>query len=315
MLDKRIYMQIRIFSFHRVIKEDDELWQPLYPSNFARILKYIVANYKVVDLDKFLLSPNPEPAHKPYAGITFDDGYKDILTNAFPLLKEYGIPFNMFVVTNCIETGLPPWTYILDYIFAHTSVLTNDAIDIMPPEFKVAKWATKEDRILYAKRLKPFLKECANSYREKAVAAYIQNFKDVTVPRDLILNWDEVNYLSDQGVNIGSHSHTHPLLGKIELESSIYKEFKTSYDLLSQKIGKAPVSISYPVGSVDERAKRIAKEVGYKIGFAVNEQQYDSTQQDIFEIPRIELYNESMIKTKLRANGFIQNIKKYIYLK
>jgi peptidoglycan/xylan/chitin deacetylase (PgdA/CDA1 family) len=274
-----------------------------------------VSNYKVVDLDKFLLSAKPEPADRPYAGITFDDGYKDILTNAYPLLKHYGLPFNIFVVTNCVETGLPPWTFVLDYIFMHTSIMENKVAELMPPAFKTAKWSTTEERILYAKRLKPFLKECANDYREKVVHAYTDCFSDVKVPDNLLLTWEDLNYLKDQGVNIGSHSHTHPLLGKMELEASIAYEFKTSYDIINSKLGTPPVSISYPVGSVDERVKRIAKEAGYKIGFAVNNAEYNSEKQDLFEIPRIEFYNESLFKTKLRANGVIQTIKNYLYLK
>jgi peptidoglycan/xylan/chitin deacetylase (PgdA/CDA1 family) len=302
-------MRVKVFSFHRVSPEVDELWQPLHPDRFRAIIEYIVENYKVVNLDTFMLSEYKEPADRPYAGITFDDGYKDILTYAYPVLEEYKLPFNIFVVTNCAETGIPPWTYVLDYMFVHSNILDNRVSAMLPDAFKKAKWANTTQRIEYAKELKPFLKECTNNYREKIVNSYIENFDDVMLPKDILLTWSDIQGLHKKGVNIGSHSHTHPLLGKIEDESTIALEFKLSFDMLTDRLGHEPVSLSYPVGSVDDRVKRIAREVGYKLGFAVNQVEYNSDEEDIFEISRIELYDEGMFKTKLRAHGIIQKMK------
>ncbi|MBU3191719.1 polysaccharide deacetylase family protein [Clostridium bowmanii] len=36
--------------------------------------------------------------------ITFDDGYKDNYTNAYPILKEFGLKATVFVITNTIDT-------------------------------------------------------------------------------------------------------------------------------------------------------------------------------------------------------------------
>ena len=72
---------------------------------------------------------------------------------------------------------------------------------------------------------------------------------------------------------------------------------------IKEKTGITPKIISYPLGSYDERVKRISKETGYKAGLAVNKLMYDQTKHDLFEVPRIELYSESWLKTKLRVNG------------
>jgi peptidoglycan/xylan/chitin deacetylase (PgdA/CDA1 family) len=194
-------------------------------------------------------------------------------------------------------------------MFVHSNILDNRVSAMLPDAFKKAKWANTTQRIEYAKELKPFLKECTNNYREKIVNSYIENFDDVVLPKDILLTWSDIQGLHKKGVNIGSHSHTHPLLGKIEDESTIALEFKLSFDMLTDRLGHEPVSLSYPVGSVDDRVKRIAREVGYKLGFAVNQVEYNSDEEDIFEISRIELYDEGMFKTKLRAHGIIQKMK------
>src|SRR5262249_52237629 len=48
-----------------------------------------------------------ECAGRPLAAVTFDDGYEDFYRNAFPLLKEMGIPAAVFVVTGLIGTSAP----------------------------------------------------------------------------------------------------------------------------------------------------------------------------------------------------------------
>jgi len=80
-------------------------------------------------------------------------------------------------------------------------------------------------------------------------------------------------------------------------------------------LGHFPTTISYPVGSYNETTKRISKEVGYKIGLAVNQNIYDPDKQDLFEIPRIELYNEPWWKTRLRITHTLENIKSIIRYK
>lgn len=42
--------------------------------------------------------------------ITFDDGYKNVYENAFPIIKELNIPITLFVIDSCIETpGYISW--------------------------------------------------------------------------------------------------------------------------------------------------------------------------------------------------------------
>ncbi len=43
--------------------------------------------------------------------ITFDDGYQDSYTIAYPLLKRMGIPFTIYVTTGFIDNKLPMWWY------------------------------------------------------------------------------------------------------------------------------------------------------------------------------------------------------------
>ena len=58
--------------------------------------------------------------------LTFDDGFEDVYHNAFPLMKERGLPFTLYLTTNPIETGEP-----LDPRYPEAKPLTWDQINEM----------------------------------------------------------------------------------------------------------------------------------------------------------------------------------------
>ena len=64
--------------------------------------------------------------------------------------------------------------------------------------------------------------------------------------------------------------------------------------------------------SYNQTTKRLSREAGYQIGLAVKQQVYDPKKFDLFEIPRIELYNEPWLKTKLRIENVIGRVTQLI---
>jgi len=79
------------------------------PEQFAAQLAYLKqAGYTSVSLEDLALAlmvGAPLPGHP--IVLTFDDGYRDAYTNAYPLLKEYGFTGTFFLVTSYIDEGNP----------------------------------------------------------------------------------------------------------------------------------------------------------------------------------------------------------------
>jgi peptidoglycan/xylan/chitin deacetylase (PgdA/CDA1 family) len=300
-------MKIKILLFHRVSPVRDKLWDPLSPGRFDEIIAHCNKQYTIVPLEDYLLNNHTAHTHKgkDLCAICFDDGYRDFVEYALPVLQKYNTPASMYIVTNCAQTGLPPWTYILDYLFQHTGKLQNIAADGLPDTLKATTWASNEERLAYGSKLKPYLKTLGNTKRVDYLNRYIQHFNDVQVPANLMMSVDEIKYIHGEGIHIGSHTHTHPMLGRIESAEEVTAELTQSYSLLKQWLGVAPVTISYPIGSYNDTVKKLSAQAGYKIGLAVNQRGYNSEKNDIFEIPRIEVYNEPLLKSKLRINGTI----------
>ncbi len=92
---------------------------------FIKQLDWIQANGEVVDLETAIDRRGQPDADKLFV-LTFDDGFEDVYHNAFPLMKERGIPFTLYLTSRPIDTGEP-----LDPRYPDARPLTWDQVNEM----------------------------------------------------------------------------------------------------------------------------------------------------------------------------------------
>ncbi|MFM2048278.1 MAG: hypothetical protein RI955_826 [Bacteroidota bacterium] len=299
------------FLFHRVSPERDLLWDPMDVALFDKCIQYISKKYKVVLLEDLVNTDELYSKNK-YATIMFDDGYKDNLIHAAPILKKYNCKASFYVVTDCIDKNIPTWTHILEHSFQFTNIKKIDlTFDFLPAELQVDNLNTKENRINYVVKLKPFLKKISHHHRTIVLDRIATTYTDIELPK-LMMDWNDVKQLKAEGHYIGSHTVTHCSLATLESKEDLIFELLNSAKRIEEMLGYFPATISYPVGSYNELTKQISQEVGYTNGLAVKQNIYNPNKDDRFEISRIELYNESWFKTKLRISNTLENIKTMI---
>ncbi len=302
---------VRNFLFHRVNPKRDILWDPMDVALFEKCIKYISNKYEVVPLEDIAFTNHLYSVNK-YATIMFDDGYKDNIEYAAPILDKYKCKASFYVVTNCIDNNTLTWTHTLDYLFQHTNKQKIDLdFDFLPTELRRKKLLSTDDRIFYARKLKSALKKISYRDRRLVLDRIKYSYTDVKMPK-LMMNWTDLTELKNAGHYIGSHTVTHAMLGTMTNEDEINNELLQSGNKIKQNLGFFPITISYPVGSYNEQIKILAQKAGYKLGLAVKQNIFNPYKEDLFEIPRIELYNESWFKTKLRISNTLENIKKII---
>ncbi|MGZ3863965.1 MAG: glycosyltransferase [Bacteroidia bacterium] len=307
---------ITTFLFHRINTISDPLWNPIHPEHFEQIIVYLDKHFEFAPLNDYLLDRYEPKTSKPLCAIGFDDGYRDYLVYALPILKKFNCPSSMYIVTECIDKGLPPWTYILNHYFINTTKLhininTND----FPGHLKTTTWKSKSERLLFAKQLNPYMKSLNNSVREKLYMDIISELNDVDPPAGLMLTWEEIKSLKEHNCEIGSHTVNHPVLSKKLSREELIFELKESGKIIEKHLGFFPETISYPFGAYNEDVKKVSAEAGYKLGVTVNPGTYDNMRHDLFEVPRIELFDEPFLKTRLRINDIIPQIRKILTLR
>lgn len=281
---------------------------------FEKCIKYISSKYKVVLLEDLLFSEALTTKNE-IATIMFDDGYKDNIEFAVPILEKYECKASFYVVTDSIDHDTPTWTYILDYKFQTTNI--NDLIlsfEFLPTYLHSQALMSQQARVQYAGELKPFLKKLRHSQRNQVLDVIYNTYKDVGIPK-IMMNWEDLSSLRSKGHYVGSHTLSHCMLGTMEDEEEIFEELYMSGKRIQEKLGYFPMTISYPIGSYNPSTIKLAIKAGYTAGLAVKQKIYEPRINEPFEIPRIELYNESWLKTKFRITNTLENLKSLINFK
>lgn len=70
---------------------------------FKAQLEWVLSEGSVVPLDEALARADEPDSNRLFV-LTFDDGYRDVYQNAFPLLATAGVPFLVYVTTEPVET-------------------------------------------------------------------------------------------------------------------------------------------------------------------------------------------------------------------
>jgi peptidoglycan/xylan/chitin deacetylase (PgdA/CDA1 family) len=97
LLYSRLRPSIRILMYHRVspLPEHDQL--TVTPERFEEQMSYLAGNWRVIGLAQAVTELANSARIEPAVVVTFDDGYRDNLTQALPVLRKYRVPATIFV--------------------------------------------------------------------------------------------------------------------------------------------------------------------------------------------------------------------------
>ena len=100
---------VRILGYHRIDDERDVL--AVRPDRFRRQLETLLeAGVKPIAVNAALEAARHDPGGR-YFSVTFDDGYRDVLTNAVPILRELGVPATVFIPSAVVDGDATYWWY------------------------------------------------------------------------------------------------------------------------------------------------------------------------------------------------------------
>jgi len=246
--------ELRILAYHRVLDDDPGSFQydegviSATTEVFERQVQFVAKNFDVIsfkDLVQFELGTLPIP--KWPLIITFDDGYRDNYTNAFPVMRRHALPATIFLAAEYIGKDRLFWWDLVAYCVKHsaaTSVVLPD-VSTVPVSL-----ATAEDKRLVIGNILQWIKRVPDKAKNKLVDE-LPDLLHVTLPdlskEPLQLTWDEVREMAAGGIEFGSHTMTHPILSNVGTDA-LEHEIAGSKRLIEQELGKEIVAFAYPVG-------------------------------------------------------------------
>jgi peptidoglycan/xylan/chitin deacetylase (PgdA/CDA1 family) len=302
---------IKNFLFHKINPERNDLWDPIAIDLFDKYICFISKNYKIELLENLVSTDNFDTKER-YATIQFDDGYKDNIEYALPILHKYKCKASFYVITDSIDNNIPPWTYLLKNFFLETTINRIDLpFEFLPNFLKSPNFQTREQKKTYALQLQSFLKTISSKERNLVITAIYDKLKDISPPM-IMMNWRDLNELKNDGHYIGSHTMTHGEISTLADETEIKIELQDSGKLIEKNLGYFPKTIAYPFGTYNKKIIDLSKDIGYSIGLTVRQIPYNPSVHSVFEIPRIELFNEPWWKARLRMASIFQNVKTII---
>jgi len=201
-----------------------------------------------------------------HAIITFDDGYLDNYTHAFPLLQQHGLRAAFFLITSFVGTSSLPWWDEIAYLVRHTS---QTSLPVDCDGMKRIDLNGSREHAVHK------LVTAFKSEENRSPAAFMERLRSeaqvsTPAPQRRFIDWEEAKEMAIAGMEIGAHTHTHPLLSRLSLADQ-WAELQESKVLIEQNIGIPVTSLAYPNGSpkdFTEETRKIAHDVGFTTAFS-----------------------------------------------
>jgi peptidoglycan/xylan/chitin deacetylase (PgdA/CDA1 family) len=245
--------------------------------------------YEIVSLDECRRRLVERDFGRPFVAFTFDDGYADNYTHAFPIFEEHGVPFLIYLCTGLLEGTTRQWWRDLEEIVA-----ANDRIEVELDGHKtdlVCESSRQKrrtfDTIYWSLRRMPHdqqmqvLEDLVERYPPRASSS------PRMLTREMIREMQETGLLT-----IGAHTLTHPALSKLP-PTDLLKEMDQSRARLTDWLGAAPRHFSYPYGdetSAGPREFEAASELGFETGVTTRKGVlHPEHAQHLHALPRISL--------------------------
>lgn len=277
-----------VLLYHRIAPYDDSVYQPLPLPVFKEHCEFIKRNFDVLPLAEFVERHLQGRSLRGCCAITFDDGYRDFLEYAYPVLKHYSLPATQFLISDCVFSGRPDWTYRLSRLLMRIEQLGQN----------------KELLKLSA------MKEHLGSMNAVERNVWLSEQEDKTghLPSEPpMLRIQDLKKCDPSLIEWGSHTLSHPMLGRCNI-NTILTELRKSRRLLEEVTGAAVRYLAYPSSSYSPEVMRVAEECGYASAFAAGHVEV-TTRSPRYALARFDVGAMPKAMLRLELGGAIQPLR------
>ncbi|MBQ3709560.1 MAG: polysaccharide deacetylase family protein [Bacteroidales bacterium] len=193
--------------------------------------------FEFVDLDTIVAAANgSEIPEKQLVNISFDDGFEDVYTNAYPVLKRHHIPFTLYVTTDMPDGKADLWWLQLERMAGGD-----------------ADWFNQVSQHVYS---------CQGDF-----GIAMHSITSSKADRSLCqqsLTWDQIRLMVSEGLcTVGSHGVSHTALSLLP-EKRAFRELTVSKHRLEEMLGVKVNHFSYPHSFFSRESNQLVFQAGYQ---------------------------------------------------
>jgi peptidoglycan/xylan/chitin deacetylase (PgdA/CDA1 family) len=242
-----------------------------YAASLEAICEHISRYYEPVSLAMITNAIHGAGSLPPNAvTVTVDDGYRNFLTIGHPIFKRYGIPTTLYAVASFADRRLWLWTDQIAFVLDTSSKKAIKVemekgqmldLDISSAEAKSATLLTLWEglKMVPNQRRLEFLTELASMCGVE--------IPDQPPPHRASLSWEEMRDLAAEGVEIGCHTASHPILSRLSEASELVREIRGAKELMEARLKFKIDHFCYPNGreiDISDAAVACVREAGFR---------------------------------------------------
>lgn len=274
--------RLTILTVHGVMGEHPcQTWRPfrsfLEPRQLEQYIRVLQRDYQFVSLSEAVdMLCGRETKRARCLVLTFDDGYRNNATAAWPILQQCGVPATFFLVSGLVENPEPFWFDRLDYAFQQLpvdrtslSLAIGDRVDELDVQGRQGRFnSCRAVRELCKLRSPEEIQSVVEQVENAANGSLVDTFAGDEWTA--LMGVEDIQRMSGEGADFGSHTVNHVILDKASDETARY-EFAESKQAIENWTGRACEHVCYPSGRTNSRTPIVAREAGYVCGLTTVE--------------------------------------------
>jgi len=300
-----------VLMYHRVVDnpfvdhDQTELGLIVSTAVFEKQIAYLSRNYNVIPLQTLaeVLRDGGQLPPRTVA-ISFDDGWRDNYTHAYPILRKYNVPATIFLTTDFIGTKEVMWFHQVGLILGSGRLSAHQIVDIVRTEVckgseLLPQWlsdSTKaieivSDLSLFLDNLKPFDFLLVRRIIDSLMLGANLSMKDWQ-NNEWIMTWDDVRAADPQIIQFGSHGQSHQIMTGQKREE-LEKELVESKNVIEKQLDRSIGLLAYPNGDYNSDVIELTRAAGYMAAFATGGMGRIGGDPNLFAIRRLGIHEGS----------------------
>lgn len=249
-----------ILAFHRIAAEGELSAFPqnrgleITPAALRGMLSWVQRRgLEVIRLEE-VRQRLASPRAPKFVVFTFDDGYRDNLTNALPIFRDFGFPFALHVTTTFLSRTASVWWYAVEDVLTGREEISFSWAGARHHY----ALASQENRARAFDEIATMIRAQGIKTRDELVATVCAAADIDPLERtyELMLTWEELKAMAGEWhVNVGSHGAGHHHLGRLSLEEA-EEELIDSRAELEARLDRPVRHLAYPFGDAAAVGKR-----------------------------------------------------------
>lgn len=303
----RLGLSSGILMYHRVASEAHDPWNLcVSPGHFEEQMAFLRRSVDCVALGA-LGRARFWRGRRIRVAVTFDDGYRDNLEHALPILERHRVPATIFVVSGQLGARREFWWDALERCILGTSSLPSrltltlgsserqwtlgaGADRACDPAWRVDEHAPGTDRQRLFLELWQWMAGAPADARERALDALMQWAGVSTVPvrERLPLDAHDLAELAKHPlIEVGCHTRGHARLTNLTVAAQ-RREIRQGRDDLEALLGVPVTTFSYPYGACDRAARAIVREAAFQLACTSQPEAVTATSRR-YALPRLHV--------------------------